>query len=349
MRKIRRTDDNSIINEAGEFLFVSQGRFLETVVRGGACFICTLPIEYEAKEHIIPKWLQRHVGIFQETITLPNLSRYRYDQYTVPCCSKCNAALGKVLEAPISQAICGGYESFSTFARSNSNLLFAWLNLIVFKTHLKDLSLREVKDLRVESGVIAERYNWLDFHHAHAIARAPLYDIEISAEAIGTIMTFPIADFEKSGNFDYRDHWPTDTVFLRIHEIGIVSVLNDSGKVAEMAIPRVPLDAPPNVIQAAEILTEFQAASAHLLNRPTFATFADTETGYCSIEAIIPEEVEIKDFSVELFGEIFWMNLQPFIRNRNQDGVLLFDQEEDIKAGRVTFLPLKMKNDTPTA
>lgn len=266
--------------------------------------MCTRSIDFGAREHVIPKWLLRHTDIYKDTITLPNLSRFRYDQYTVPCCRSCNSALGNTLEIPISRAICAGIDEFVSFADENIDLVFSWLNLLVVKTHIKDLSLREARDLRVESGVIADRYNWADFHHAHAIARAPIYNVRVSPAAIGTVTIMPIFDYESSGKFDYRDHWPTDTIFLRIHDIAIISVLNDSGKVAEMANPRVPLDAPPNVIQAAEILTEYQAASAHLISRPRFATLVDTENGNCSIEAIFPEDVEIADFNARRRGQI---------------------------------------------
>jgi hypothetical protein len=342
MRKIKRTEDGSIVNDAGDYLFVSQDRFLTEVVQGSACFVCTHPIGLETREHIIPKWLQRYADISSDSITLPNGSRFRYDKYTVPCCEKCNASLGANVEAPISRAVSEGYESFVTFSQSNREVLFAWLNLLLVKTHLKDLSLREVKDLRVDKGLIADRYNWLDFHHAHAIARAALYGIEVLPEVIGSITIFPVIEFEKAGKFDYRDHSPSDSIFLRINDIAIISILNDTGKVAEMAAPRIPLEKAPNLFQTAEILTEYQAASVHLLNRPKFVTLADKATGHCSIKAILPTDIEIADFNLGLYGKLFWMNLQPFLKCRDQNGVFISDKEDEVRSGTLTFLPLKM-------
>ncbi len=345
MLKIGRTSDGSIKSSSGDYLFVSQDRFLKRVVNERACFICTEPIIQEAKEHIIPRWLQKHTKIYSDEITLPNGKRQRYDKYLIPCCKKCNSLLGKKLEDPISRAITRGYSAFSEFSRNNPSTVFAWLNLIVLKTHLKDLWLREHVDYRVQSGMIAERYDWLALHHTYSVARSPVCDISVADEVIGTILLFQIPDYERADSFDYRDHYSSDTVYIRIEDIGIISVLNDSGKVSDMIADRIPLSEPPNLIQVMEILTECQAANMHLLSRPTYGTIVNAEEGKGKIEAFFPDDVEIAPFNPELFGNLFWMNLQAFKLNKNQHGQSLTEQEMDIKAGKITFLPLKMAGD----
>lgn len=345
MLRARRTSDGSIKSSSGEYLFVSQDRFLKAVVNGRSCFVCTEPIIEEGKEHIIPRWLQKHSDIYSEEITLPNGNRLRYDRYLIPCCKTCNEKLGKNLEDPIARAITRGFKAFAKFAKENPLIVFAWLNLVVLKTHLKDLWLRESVDHRVQAGMIAERYNWLDLHHSYSVARSPVFEIDVAEGVIGSLLIFQIQDHEKAGKFDYRDHYWSDTVYLRVGEIGIISVLNDSGKVSDMIADRVPLSEPPNPIQTLEILTECQAANMHLISRPTYATLVDVEDGVARIEAIFPDEVDIAPFNAELFGHLFWANLQPFKSNKNQHGVTLAEQEEDIKAGKVTFLPLKMSRE----
>lgn len=342
MLKIGWTSDGSIKSSSGDYMFVSQDRFLQRVVNERACFICTEPITEEAKEHIIPRWLQKHTSIYSDEITLPNGKRQRYDKYVVPCCKNCNGLLGKKLEDPIARVITRGYGAFSEFAKNNPSAVFAWLNLLVLKTHLKDLWLRENVDYRVQSGMIAERYDWLALHHTYSVARSPVCSISVADDVIGTILLFQVSDCEKSGRFDYRDHYWSDTVYLRVDDIGIISVLNDSGKVSDMIDGRIPLSEPPNLIQVMEILTECQAANMHLLSRPTYGTVVDTEEGKAQINAFFPDDIKIAPFNAELFGGLFWMNLQDFKSHKNQHGQALAEQELDIKAGKVTFLPLKM-------
>lgn len=339
-KRVEQLSNGSIVDEDGNFVFVSQADFLDKVVKGSRCFVCVQSIIEHTDEHIIPDWIIRRCNLTDKSVTLPNSSTFRYPAYKVPCCKECNAFLGRYYEEPVSAAFANGNYAVFELANTKPQVLFGWLNLLVFKTHLKDLSLRSIRDLRVESGKIGDTYDWLNFHHMHALIRAPKYNTIINHDVIGSISLLTISDHEFAGDFDYRDHVISDTVYIRLADIAIISVLNDSGAVSDMIEGRIKLDRPPNLMQCAEILTEYQTASLHLKNRPTYRTELRPELGLFEISATFPESKEIAEFNARLRGEIMWFNLQPFLKTKNQHGQTIEELEDEVLLGDFTFMPI---------
>lgn len=341
--RIKRVDqlpDRSIVDDEGNLIFLGQEAFLEKVVKRGHCFVCAKEIVEHADEHIIPDWILRRCKLHNKRITLPNGTTFKYGAYKVPCCKPCNSFLGMHYETPVSEAFSKGSDAVVDLANSNPALLFGWLNLLVFKTHLKDLSLRAERDLRIESGKIGDIYDWLSFHHMHAVFRAPMYGVRIDRDVIGSICLMQVRDHEIGDLFDYRDHYPSDTVFVRIGDTALISVLNDSGAIPGMLEGRIMLDDIPNLIQCAEILTENQAASMHLNNRPRYRT--QLTSGIFEIKADLPDKKDIAEYDPKVRGELLWHNLQPFLNSRDQNGSRIADLKDDVLAGQITFLPLLM-------
>lgn len=339
-KTVEQLSNGSIVDEDGNFVFVSQPDFLEKVINGGRCFVCAEVIIEHTDEHIIPDWIVRRCNLADKSVTLPNKSTFRYSAYKVPCCKNCNAFLGKHYEEPVSEAFANGYWGVLDLAHRQPQVLFGWLNLLVLKTHLKDLSLRSDRDLRVKSGKIGDTYDWLNFHHMHALVRAPKYKTLINRDVIGSICLLEITGHQIAGDFDYRDHVVSDTVYIRIGDIAIISVLNDSCAVSEMIEGRIRLDGSANLLQCAEILTEYQTASLHLKNRPTYRTVLNSELGLFEIDAVFPESKDIAEFNARLRGEIFWFNLEPFLKTKNQHGQTIAELKEEILSGEFTFIPV---------
>jgi hypothetical protein len=331
-------DDGSILDEEGNYIFVGQSNFLERVIQGGFCFVCANEISDRNDEHIIPDWIIRRCGLSNKSIKLPNQTLFKYTSYKIPCCKSCNKFLGDYYEKPISKAFSEGIEAVSELLVSKPELLFGWLNLIVFKTHFKDLSLRSHLDQRIDSDMIGSTYDWLNFHHMHAIFRAPLFQTRIAPEVLGSVALLEVKDAQLGGSFDYRDHTPSDTVYIRIEDISIVSVLNDSGAVPGMLVGRINLTDAPDLVQCAEILTEYQVASMHLKNRPAFGTRFDSSTGRFEIFATLPSEKEVAEYNPKMRGEAFWFNLQSYLEVEIEEGLKIRDIREDILTGRLTFL-----------
>jgi hypothetical protein len=339
-KRIEQYSNGSIVDEDGNFVFVSQADFLDKVVNSDRCFICVQSIIEHTDEHVIPDWIIRRCNLADKSVTLPNGSQFRYSAYKVPCCKECNSFLGRYYEEPVSDAFAHGHQAVFEFANTKPDVLFGWLNLIVFKTHLKDLSLRSIRDLRVESGKIGDIYDWINFHHMHALIRAPKYNTIINRDVIGSISLLTISDPHFADDFDYRDHVISDTVYIRIGDMGIIAVLNDSCAVSDMVEGRIKLERPPNLIQCAEILTEYQAASLHLKNRPTYRTELRPELGLFEISATFPESKEIAEYNAPLRGEIMWFNLQPFLKAKNQYGQTIEELKDEVLSGNFTFMPI---------
>lgn len=89
------------------------------------CFMCReiLTNENKTVEHIYPKWLQKHCGLWDQKITLPNGSTMPYRQYTVPCCKDCNGTVMADFENQIRSTILQGYNSFKELYDLMKNVL----------------------------------------------------------------------------------------------------------------------------------------------------------------------------------------------------------------------------------
>ncbi len=115
------TSGGSILRPDGEFVIVHTTDFSENILMGKNCFLCGCypdGVEFN-NEQVIPDWLLRYLGISNMSITLPNGRLLRYSSYKVRSCAQCNSFLSESFEGPISQAIKGGFESFSGFLNQN--------------------------------------------------------------------------------------------------------------------------------------------------------------------------------------------------------------------------------------
>lgn len=105
------------------------------------CFMCReiLTNENKTVEHIYPKWLQKHCGLWDQKITLPNGSTMPYRQYTVPCCKDCNGTVMADFENQIRSTILQGYNSFKGL---NEEIIAWWLYKLYYAKLVKQLSLK---------------------------------------------------------------------------------------------------------------------------------------------------------------------------------------------------------------
>src|ERR1700723_3777613 len=110
---ILKTPDGSFVDESGKVLFFSCERFVREICEGDCCFVCGAhPTDKPFNnEHVLPNWLLRRYELHRSSITLPNDTLFRYDQYTIPCCADCNALMGREVEEPIRQLLEQGAEA----------------------------------------------------------------------------------------------------------------------------------------------------------------------------------------------------------------------------------------------
>ncbi len=120
-----------IKDKEGRTIYLAPKKFHTDIIKEKACFICGKPLtkSSESKEHILPNWILRDFNMHDKEIELPNGEKHRYGTYTVPCCTTCNARMGKEIEEPISKAIKSGHNSVVDYAKTKNGSLnmYTWL------------------------------------------------------------------------------------------------------------------------------------------------------------------------------------------------------------------------------
>ena len=331
----------TIIGSDGRILFYHLEHFKRDIVQNGYCFICgARPDEKEFNdEHILPDWVLKKHKLYNHKITLPNGIKTSYAKYKVPCCSDCNSELGVLYEDPIRNLISQPYNDFAKELNSSQekrDLLFKWLALIYFKTHLKDLSLRENLDLRKPDLRIGDRYFWEDFHHIHCLVRTHHTGAKIEPEVYGSILINQIVDNKDEFSFDYIDNPWTKSVFLQLGEIGIASVLDDSTAAISMYQEQISLiNQGISIFQFYEIFAHFNFIRLHLEERPLFQSKINGYSEY-KISCVRPEKLQLVDENERIgnFGN-FLKSYTERVLHDLADGQEILDKIEN---GEWSFL-----------
>lgn len=271
-----KTDKDTILTIEGKILFFGIEDYMDKIVNGDCCFICGAePNSKEFNnEHIIPDWILRKYNLYSKFITLPNETKFKYNQYTVPCCIDCNLELGSVYEEPISCLLSKSYSEIIESIQNNPDLvhfIFRWLNLIFLKTHLKDKSLLLNRDKRKVSGYISKDYYWEDMHHIHCISRSYYSGAIIDKNVYGTIIILPTVREEGVDEFDYVDNQAGKGVLLQLGDFSIIAVLNDSCAGLTLFSEHLKkIKGAVNAFQLREILSHLNFINLCLKERPIF-------------------------------------------------------------------------------
>ena len=290
----------TIISLDGKILFYELEHFKKDIIRDGCCFICgAKPNEKKFNdEHIISNWILKKHKLYDQKITLPNGQKTTYSKYKVPCCIDCNSELGLIYEDPIRNLLSKPYNEFARELNSSQKkreLLFRWLALIYFKTHLKDLSFRENLDLREPDSKIGDRYFWEDFHHIHCLIRTHHTGAKLEPEVYGSVYINQIIDNKDEYTFDYIDNPYTRALFLQLGDIGIATVLDDSTAASSMYQEQISLiDQGITVLQFYELFAHFNFIRLHLEERPTFQSKINRTLEY-RITCQRPEKLQLVD------------------------------------------------------
>lgn len=310
--------DISIVGQDGRILLLSCRRFIDEIVMGDACFVCSASPQDKPfnDEHIVPRWVLKRFGLFDKEITLPTGERRHYRGYRIPCCADCNSLLGKRMETPVSELLDGTYaEVAERLDGANLRLLFTWVSLLFFKVHLKDRSVRVHKDPRLGADIVGDIYDWGDMHHLHAVARSPYTGANLLPEALGSLRVFEIADELTNDGYDYLDFTFDQTVVVRLGKIGIVATLNDSTAAESAWSDRLDLiDGPISEIQLREIAAMFALANRDLITRPIFATLVYDKTTVMITGRRPP--LRLKEFEPEAFGHALLFAVRNFVDAR---------------------------------
>lgn len=306
-----KTEDGSIIDQNGKVIFFSTKRFIDDIALGNCCFICGAKPDEALfnDEHVFPEWLLRKYDLFARTITLPNGRTVRYDRHTVPCCIECNSLMGKVVEERMSAVVNGGPDSIQNYVASGGGLeLFVWTGLIYLKLHLRNKANRKILDRRVQSGMIADDYEWDLLHHIHTVVRCFYIPTMIEANVLGSLLVLPCRLEGSADEFDFGDLHIAQTMMLRLGCTAIFVVFNDScgalNFFRETMLDKI--TGPISELQAREIMTEFAMLNLHLKERPIYQSGIDIVNERHGIVANLPDRPELEDWSYEIRGQLMW-------------------------------------------
>ena len=227
-----RTNDGSIETPDGRVIYFSLDRFISEIAKGSACFICggTSAKKSFNNEHVLPDWVLKRCELHSRRVTLPNSEGFMYGRYVIPCCTECNALMSELFEVPISAAFEEGYRGLVEFMKSEGGpRLFVWLAMLFLKTHLKDRDFRWDLDARRGNEKIADIYDWTELHHIHCLVRSFYSGASLSPRVFGSVALLRATKSDEQ--FDYGDLLPGKAVLLRLGDVAVLAILNDSGAV----------------------------------------------------------------------------------------------------------------------
>jgi len=328
-----------VLDETGRLVYISGERFRRDIVEGNCCFLCgSAPTGNEfTDEHIIPDWVLREFSLHSRKVTLPNGATVPYSKYRVPCCTTCNSLLGQSVEGPISQVFKGGYSAVIQFIQKKTPWpLFAWMNLLFLKTHLKDRTLRYSLDARQGPEKIADFYDWSTMHHIHCIVRAYFTGAKLDPRLMGSVYILPAKNRAWFERFDYADFSHHKTMMIRMGDVAIVCVLDDACAVNSLLNDRLTpkLGGLLSPVQLREILARFAHAYAAIRTRPEFHTTFEKGLPYISVTH--PDQFEADLGDLLLLGKLMDHTCAPSLNGylgKNKDEVM-----QGIRSGCWTFL-----------
>jgi len=333
-----QTPDESVLDSKGRVIYFTLKRFITNIAKGNHCLLCGASPEVVPfnNEHILPDWILKRYRLHSRLITLPNGTSFKYGEFKIPCCSKCNKTMGRQVEQPIRDMFDKGYGLFGEQLKLNGPWnLFCWMSWIFLKTHLKDADLSIHLDNRKGDMKIGDMHRWEDVHHVHCMARSFYTGCNLKVEALGSLLVLPAKILPYGEQFDYCDLSFAQTMLLRIDDIAVIAALNDSqasisvlqGFLKGIAGPLSPL-------QLREIMVRMAIININLGERPRFHSNFDLFTEAYEIGCEGPSEIRVEEMDDGRIGEMMHHICGPLVAEHPDKAKIL----ENLKTGRYTFV-----------
>ena len=329
-------ENGTVFNINKEILYFSTKRFIDDIVNGNCCFICGARPDSVSfnDEHILPDWILRKYNLYSRTITIPNLMQYRYDQYKIPCCVRCNSLMGEEIEKPISILFQNNYvDIVNILKKEGIELLFKWLCLIFIKTHLKDKHLRYFLDKRKANVKIADLHDWEPLQHIHCISRSFYTNAVIDNAVFGTMLIIPATLIKDIELFDYGDISSARTMFIRMNDTVVFTVFDDSCICGNAYNKLKNINGSLSPIQIRELMCRLAHINMNIITRPKY--YSDFKEKYY-IKAALDKDYEIGEVDFNLLGELMYRQLHEMLKEMKNDDIEQIIQH--VKKGQYTFL-----------
>jgi len=233
----------------------------------------------------------------------------------------------------------GGVDAISDFILKGDLLkMFVWMGLIFLKTHLKDRAHRVHLDIRKGEEKIADEYEWELLHHIHSVVRCFFTGCTVEVEAIGSFLGIPFKAQGSPERFDFSDLYLAQTMLLRLDDIAMLAVFDDSGGALNYFSERLEkITGPVSELQLREIMVELAFLNLHLKERPMFYTAYDLVNESCRNVARLPT-LDLVDMDRQVRGEMLHHAVKFALPHIRMPTLTENEMVEAIKAGNLTFL-----------
>ena len=268
-------------------------------LEGRNCFLCgsTLTDDIETVEHVIPKWLQGDMCLWNQTIYLQNHTPLPYSKLTIPCCKNCNGGPLSSLENEIRMGMKGGHRRLRSISEER---VWQWCAKLYYGLLYRELSLAVSRRDPMLGSITTPAFlrNLSTFHIFLQSIRLPFTFHEFTPHSVFIFETLAFQDNNK--DFDYIDTLAigppelrkTSLHFaLRCKDVGIICVFQDNGR--RKALFQCYLDKfegiPMHPLQFAELVAKSAYKHSLLRCSPkyTISTTAGRE-GPCHVFAHAP-------------------------------------------------------------
>jgi len=188
------------------------------------CFFCAteLAAPNRTVEHVIPRWVQRTVNLWNEELTLLNGTTLKYRQLVVPACTACNGAHLAQIESKVSRAF---GEGLSGLLELDSETVYLWLSKIfygiLYREHLLPLDRSTGAPDPIVEGDLLE-----SFSAHHFFLQAARHPLCFEGFFPASIFFFQLRE-DQGVSFDFRDSPVSMTVAIRVNGLGIVAAFQD--------------------------------------------------------------------------------------------------------------------------
>lgn len=237
-------------------------------------------------------------------------------------------------EDPISYAFSKDKKHLKEFIKTNVKLIFNWLILIHLKTFLWDKKFKY--DFKKDQK-IGDYYDWEILHHLHCIARTCYTNIPIDSNVFWSFLVLPALQWKDISNFDFLNIYLGCTVLIRLGDVAIIIVGNDSSITLNSHLDLInKISSPLNPVQLRELATRFAYTNIMLKERPNYYTHKNAFSNQMEIKAKVPEYYEIEKDPL-IFGKMFYHYIQDIFKETRKTKKIS-EIISHIKKGKYSYL-----------
>ncbi|PFG25610.1 hypothetical protein ATH90_4492 [Pseudomonas lurida] len=192
------------------------------------CFLCGCEVvnNQSTREHVFPKWLLHHFGLWDKPITLLNGTKLAYRQLVIPCCQSCNNGCLSSIEREVQERFVNGAAELVSMDRER---LLVWVLKIFYGLLYRELFL-SFDRRQPGAGNIVNAEDMEQFQLLHLIlqsCRVPMIFSMMESDIPASLFVFDVQEPENPDmRFDYKDDVANCTLYLRLGKVGILAAFD---------------------------------------------------------------------------------------------------------------------------